>query len=116
MEERGGSKGVRDAVERDLAVRERGGGEEKSDGDSCAIVLDAVERRRGNEVKRRERGALRLWRRGRASRCRPPKLTKYNCNGVCFFPTGTNKFFFIQMKFSVWQWTDLRPQEMMNQT
>lgn len=44
---------MRDAVERDLAVRERGG-EEKSDGDGCAIVLDAVERRRGSEVERRE--------------------------------------------------------------
>lgn len=51
----GVSKGVRDAVERDLAVREIGGGEEKkSDGDGCAIVLDAVERRRGSEVKRGE--------------------------------------------------------------
>lgn len=50
----GVSEGVRDAVERDLAVGERGGGEEKSDGDGCAIVLDAVERRRGSEVKRGE--------------------------------------------------------------
>ena len=58
---------MRDAVERDLSVRERGGGEEKSDGDGCAIVLDAVERRRGSEVKRaREVRWLSL--RGRASR------------------------------------------------
>lgn len=48
-------------MERDQAVREierererRGGGEEKSDRDSCAIVLDAVERRRGSEVRRGE--------------------------------------------------------------
>lgn len=39
---------------------ERSGGErereeeEKSDRDSCAIVLDAVERRRGSEVRRGE--------------------------------------------------------------
>lgn len=52
----GGREGVRDAEERDLAARERGGGEgeKKSDGDGCAIVLDAVERRRGNEVRRGE--------------------------------------------------------------
>lgn len=48
-------------MERDQAVREierererRGGGEEKSDRDSWAIVLGAVERRRGSEVRRGE--------------------------------------------------------------
>lgn len=49
-------------MERDQAVREierererrGGGGEEKSDRDSCAIVLGAVERRRGSEVRRGE--------------------------------------------------------------
>lgn len=42
---------MRDAEESDQAVIERGGGRERSDGDACAIVLDAVERRRGNEVE-----------------------------------------------------------------
>lgn len=32
------------------------GGDEKSDGDGCAGVLDAVERRRRSEVKRGESG------------------------------------------------------------
>lgn len=73
----GRAAGARDAEESDLAVREEkkkerwgGWGGKKSDGDGCAIVLDAVERRRGHGVRERRRAssarAFRGW--GRASR------------------------------------------------
>lgn len=50
-------RGWGDAVRRDKGRGEtERGGDEKSDGDGCAGVLDAVERRRGSEVKRGESG------------------------------------------------------------
>lgn len=59
---------MRDAEESDLAVRERGGEGKKSDGDGCAIVVDAVERRRGNEVKGAQSEERSVFRSGGAHR------------------------------------------------